>query len=104
MLSGTWRGRVFAWHRDGGRHSAKDDVIEGKSVMPKTRGRRSSRPETMQRNAIIPSFAPRVRFSVKDAKDPEPEIEGRAWLELRGQITEPIRDVQEIVFRNMAGS
>ena len=29
----------------------------------------------------------------------EPKIEGRQWLELRGQMTEPIRDVQDVVFK-----
>jgi hypothetical protein len=67
--------------------------------MPKKRWRRSRRDETMRRNAVISSIAPRVSVSVKGAKDPEPEIQGRPWLELRGQITEPIRDAQDVVFK-----
>ena len=67
--------------------------------MPKKRRGKSRRDETMQRNAVISSLAPRVSFSVKGEKDPEPEIEGRPWLELRGQLTEPIRDVQDVVLK-----
>ena len=67
--------------------------------MPKKRRGKSRRDETMQRNAVISSLAPRVNFSVKGEKDPEPEIEGRPWLELRGQLTEPIRDVQDVVLK-----
>lgn len=66
--------------------------------MPKKRPRKSTRPETMQRNAIISSFRPRMSFGVRGEKEPEPEIEGRAWLKLRGELIEPIRDVHEVVF------
>jgi hypothetical protein len=66
--------------------------------MAKKGPRKPRRNETMHRNALISSFAPRVSLSVIGAKDPEPEIEGRPWIELRGQITEPIRNVQEVVF------
>ena len=52
----------------------------------------------MRRTADISSLAPRVSFSVKGEKDLEPEI-GRPWLELRGQLTEPIRDVRDVVFK-----
>ena len=65
--------------------------------MPKLRRRK--RPETMQRNAVISSFRPSMRFNVRGPNDPEPEIEGRPWLELRGTLVEPIRDVHDIVFK-----
>src|ERR1700719_1452947 len=67
--------------------------------MRKKRRRRSTRPETMQRNAIISSSTPRMRLSMRGANDPEPEVEGRPWLELRGTLIEPIRDINDIVFK-----
>jgi hypothetical protein len=67
--------------------------------MPKPRRRKSKRPETMQRNAVISSFTPSMRLSVNGPADPEPEIEGRPWLELRGTLIEPIRDVKDVVFK-----
>jgi len=66
--------------------------------MPKKR-RKSTRPGTMQRNAVISSFRPRMAFGVRGEKEPEPVIEGRAWLKSRGELIEPIRDVHEVVFR-----
>jgi hypothetical protein len=53
----------------------------------------------MQRNALISAVAPRVSIHVKRPKDPEPEIEGRPWLELRGQLTEPVRDTLDVVIK-----
>ena len=67
--------------------------------MTQKRRRRSTQPETMQRNAIISSFVPSMRLSVRGARDSEPEIDGRPWLELRGALVEPIRDVQDVVFK-----
>ena len=67
--------------------------------MSKNRRRGSKRPETMQRNAIISSFTPRMRLSVRGPSDAEPEVEGRPWLELRGTLAEPIRDVRAVVFK-----
>ena len=66
--------------------------------MPRKRKRRSRVDETMQRNIVITSVAPSLRFTVEEPKSPDPDIEGRQWLELRGQATEPLRDVQEVVF------
>jgi hypothetical protein len=67
--------------------------------MVKHRRRKSTRLETMQRNAVISSFTPTMRLSVRGSNDPQPEIEGRPWLELRGTLIEPIRDVRDIVFK-----
>lgn len=53
----------------------------------------------MQRNAVISSFVPSMRLSVTGPNDPEPQIEGRPWLELRGALVEPIRGVQDVVFK-----
>jgi hypothetical protein len=67
--------------------------------MLKPRRRKPKRPETMQRNAVISSFTPTMRLGVRAPKDADPEIEGRPWLELRGTLVEPIRDVQNVVFK-----
>ena len=64
--------------------------------MARKRRRQSRRPETMRRNAVISSFRPSISFSVRGESKPEPEIEGRAWLRLRGMLIEPIRDVHEV--------
>jgi hypothetical protein len=40
-----------------------------------------------------------MRFSVRGANEQEPEVEGRPWLELRGTLVEPIRDVRDVVFK-----
>jgi len=42
---------------------------------------------------------PTMRLSIRGPNDPEPEIEGRPWLELRGTLVEPVRDVQDVVFK-----
>src|SRR4051794_12266632 len=67
--------------------------------MPKRRRRKSRSDERMRRNVTISAVAPRVSFSVKGENDEEPEIEGRPALELRGKMTEPIRDVHDVVFK-----
>jgi hypothetical protein len=67
--------------------------------MPKPRRRNPKRRETMQRNAIISSFTPSMRLNVIGPNDLEPEIEGRPWLELRGTLVDPIRYVQDVVFK-----
>jgi hypothetical protein len=66
--------------------------------MPKTQRRKSLRPETIQRNAMISSFRARMAFSVR-GKEPDLEIEGRPSLELRGKLLEPIRDSEAIVIK-----
>jgi hypothetical protein len=67
--------------------------------MPKPRRRRSKRPEAMRRNAAISSFTPRMHLGIRGPNDSEPEVEGRPWLELRGTLVEPIRDVKDVVFK-----
>lgn len=51
--------------------------------MPK-QPRRTKRPEILNRTLEITSFGTRVRVGVDEPKDPEPEIEAKPWLELRG--------------------
>ena len=67
--------------------------------MAKKRRRKSTRPETLHRNVLIRAFDPSLRFGVKGENDPEPEIECRLRLELRGKLIEPIRDTFDVVFR-----
>ena len=76
-----------------------EDAVEKGTAMPKKQRRKRRQDETLQRNVVISSFAPRVSVSVKGGKGPEPQIEGRPWLELRGRVTEPIRDTYDVVFR-----
>ena len=67
--------------------------------MVKKRRRKSTRPEMLHRNVLIRAFDPSLRFGVKGENDPEPEIECRPRLELRGKLIEPIRDTFDVVFR-----
>jgi hypothetical protein len=67
--------------------------------MPNKQRPRSTRLETMQRNAVISSFTPRMRLSIRGPKDREPEVEGRPGLELRGTLVEPIHAVRDVVFK-----
>lgn len=67
--------------------------------MGKKRRRSPRKDEMLSRDATISAAAPLVRFSVKGPKDPEPEIEGRPWLELRGRLSEPIRGSQDVVIK-----
>lgn len=46
----------------------------------------------MPRNAVIASIKPSMSLSTRGENDPEPEIEGRPWLELRGALIESIQD------------
>jgi hypothetical protein len=53
-------------------------------------------PAPKRPHPLLPSD---VRFGVKGENDPEPEIECRPWLELRGKLMEPIRDTFDVVFK-----
>jgi len=37
-------------------------------------------------------------LSINGPSDLDPELEGRPWLELRGKLVEPIRDVDQVRF------
>ena len=65
--------------------------------MPRKRKRRSRVDDTMRRNVVITQVAPSIRFAVEEPKGPDPDIEARQWLELRGRATEPLRDVRDVV-------
>jgi hypothetical protein len=62
--------------------------------MARTRQRKSRREEALGRAVIISAIAPRVSLSMKDADNPDAHLHRQPWLELRGYMLEPIRDVQ----------
>jgi hypothetical protein len=68
-------------------------------TVSKKRRWRSRRDETMRRNILISSLAPRISFGVKGEKDPEPQVGSRPWRELRGQLTEPVREARDAVLK-----
>ena len=64
--------------------------------MPK-KPRRTKRPEILNRTVDIASFRTSLRVGVDEPKDPEPEIEVKPWLELRGVLDEPVRQTADVV-------
>jgi hypothetical protein len=58
---------------------------------------RTKRPEILNRTVDIASFGASLRVGVDEPKDPEPEIEVKPWLELRGVLDEPVRQTSDIV-------
>jgi hypothetical protein len=60
--------------------------------------RRPKRPEVLNRTIEITAFGTRLRVGVDEPKDPEPEIEVKPWLELRGVLDEPVRQTSAVVF------
>ena len=66
--------------------------------MAKKHRRRKSRPdETLSRNVIISSISTSVRITMEDATDPDPLLDGRQYLDLRGYMPDPVRDIDEVV-------
>jgi hypothetical protein len=59
--------------------------------------RRKMRPETLSRTVDISSFRASLRVRVDEPRDPEPEVEVKPWLELRGVLDEPVRLTSDIV-------
>jgi hypothetical protein len=64
--------------------------------MPKKR--RARRGETISRSVEISTFSASVRLNVDAPREPDPQIEAKPWLELRGTMSEPVREVHEIEF------
>ena len=64
--------------------------------MPK-KPKRNRRPEILNRTVEITSFGTSLRVGVDEPKDPEPEIEVKQWLELRGVLDEPVRQTSDVV-------
>jgi hypothetical protein len=54
------------------------------------------RPEMLSRNIEISSFSATVRLHAVHPKGEDPYIESEPWLELRGTVTEPVRDVRDV--------
>jgi hypothetical protein len=50
----------------------------------------------LSRNVAISSFRTSVRLGAIHRRGEEPEIESEPWLELQGNVTEPIRDVTAV--------
>lgn len=63
--------------------------------MPQKR-RRSGRPEMLSRNVAISSFRFSARIHAVHRRGEEPDIETQPWLELRGKMTEALRDVTDV--------
>ena len=51
----------------------------------------------LSRNVEIKSSSLTVRISAVHRKGDEPEIESQPWLELRGVLTEPVKDVRDVL-------
>ena len=64
--------------------------------MPK-KPRRDKRPEILNRTVEIASVLTSLRVGVDEPKDPEPEIEVKPWLELRGVLDAPVRQTSDFV-------
>lgn len=64
--------------------------------MPK-KPRRTKRADILNRTVDITSFRMTLRVGVDEPRDPEPEIEVKPWLELRGLLDEPVRQTSDIV-------
>jgi hypothetical protein len=60
--------------------------------------KRRARTEILNRSVEINSFRASVGLRIDQPRDPDPEIEGKPWLELRGTTDEPIREVHDVVF------
>lgn len=58
--------------------------------------RRPSKPEILSRTVTIASFSATVRLHTVHHRHEEPFIEAKPWLELRGTLSEAIRDVRDI--------
>ena len=59
--------------------------------------RKSGTPEMLSRNVEIKSSSLTARISAVHNKGNEPEIESQPWLELKGVLTEPVKNVRDVV-------
>jgi hypothetical protein len=60
--------------------------------------RRKHRPEMLTRSVEISKFRVSLSLQIDEPKLPDPELETTPWLELRGTMNEPIRDVRDVLF------
>ena len=51
----------------------------------------------LSRNVEIKSSSLTVRIAAVHRKGDEPEIESQTWLELKGVLTEPVKNVRDVV-------
>jgi hypothetical protein len=58
--------------------------------------RRSRRPETLTRTIVITAVNARVSLSPSSDRDPEPEFDSYASIELGGTMDEPIRETCDV--------
>jgi len=66
--------------------------------MAKKRRRKSKLRETLSTNVIISSIRPRVTLRMRDASGADPEVDSHFGLELRGTMSDAIRDVRDVKF------
>ena len=59
--------------------------------------RKGGKPEMLSRDVEITSSTLSVRISAVHRKGDEPEIESQPWLELKGELTEPVKGVRDVV-------
>jgi hypothetical protein len=60
--------------------------------------RRTHRLEMLTRSVEISTFRVSLSLGIDEPKLPDPELETTPWLELRGMMNEPIRDVRDVLF------
>lgn len=61
------------------------------------RNRKSRKLEMLSRDVEIKSSSLTVRISATHHKGDEPEIESQPWLALKGVLTEPVKDVRDVL-------
>jgi hypothetical protein len=54
------------------------------------------KPEMLSRTVTASSFAAIVRIGAVHRRGEEPEVETQPWLELRGTLDEPVREIHEV--------
>lgn len=59
--------------------------------------RKGGRPEMLSRDVEIKSSSLSVRISAVHHKASEPEIESQPWLALKGVLTEPVKNVRNVL-------
>ena len=64
--------------------------------MPQKR-RGGGRPEMLSRNGEISSLRASMRVSAVERRGEEPDIETHPWLDVHGTLSEPVRDVRDIL-------
>ena len=63
----------------------------------RTRRRGHRGPEMLSRTVQVSSFSTRVGLYAIERRGEEPEIDSQPWLELRGTLDEPVREVRDVL-------